>query len=430
MSANAARDASAAGALFDLILFAADRDQAPGVRPVVAFDPADEPPYLAALRRHGAREIALVRRGVSHGRVAELDPKRLVRKPPGRRKLEAILSVRWQAARPVFLAELLENEVGGLRREIRSRQEFFERSTEPGALRDWIAAGLGSASHGVELPAATRELADPERDIECVPVAHPAADVHDLWIKSGRLSTWPDDRSRRLRFSFGTEGDDDAAREPRRLGLTRELARTLLPESRVLEEHGRLNALLKRFTGREVTFSQHIAYWNAPQGGALFHHDAFDEPFEERQLGVCYAQLSGRTVWLALSLEDLALRAIELLQMMQEGELAWVREELFGRADDWSRALQLAADQRALERELALPGCGRLASLVNRGPEFTALLADSGHALVLRPGDVLLLPNHGLHGLERTAMHSVFCAGEQAGYGLSLAMRASPQRPD
>jgi hypothetical protein len=135
-------------------------------------------------------------------------------------------------------------------------------------------------------------------------------------------------------------------------------------------------------------------------------------------------------VWLALSLEDLALRAIELLQMMQEGELAWVREELFGRADDWSRALQLAADQRALERELALPGCGRLASLVNRGPEFTALLADSGHALVLRPGDVLLLPNHGLHGLERTAMHSVFCAGEQAGYGLSLAMRASPQRPD
>jgi hypothetical protein len=57
---------------------------------------------------------------------------------------------------------------------------------------------------------------------------------------------------------------------------------------------------------------------------------------------------------------------------------------------------------------------------VNR-PETSAYLADAGHACVLRPGDVLLLPNHGL---ERTAMHSVWCASERPGYGLSLALRA------
>jgi hypothetical protein len=73
-----------------------------------------------------------------------------------------------------------------------------------------------------------------------------------------------------------------------------------------------------------------------------------------------------------------------------------------------------------LGAELALPGCGRLAALVNRGPEFTGFLADAGHAAVLEAGDAILLPNHGY---ARTAMHSVFCAGERTGLGLSLALR-------
>jgi len=58
---------------------------------------------------------------------------------------------------------------------------------------------------------------------------------------------------------------------------------------------------------------------------------------------------------------------------------------------------------------------------VNRGPEFTAWLADAGHAAILAPGDAILLPNHGL---TRTAMHSVFCASDETAYGLSFAIRA------
>jgi hypothetical protein len=80
----------------------------------------------------------------------------------------------------------------------------------------------------------------------------------------------------------------------------------------------------------------------------------------------------------------------------------------------------VTSSRAVLLHELARPDCGILGPLVNRGPEFTALLADAGHALLLRPGDVILRPNHGL---ERTAMHSVFHAGGELAYGLSFALR-------
>jgi hypothetical protein len=73
-----------------------------------------------------------------------------------------------------------------------------------------------------------------------------------------------------------------------------------------------------------------------------------------------------------------------------------------------------------LLHELARPDCGILGPLVNRGPEVTCMVADAGHAVLLGPGDVLLLPNHGL---ERTAMHSVFHGGGEIAYGLSFALR-------
>ena len=62
-------------------------------------------------------------------------------------------------------------------------------------------------------------------------------------------------------------------------------------------------------------------------------------------------------------------------------------------------------------------------TLVHRGPEFTTFLADAGHALVLHPGDALVLPNHGL---TRTAMHAVFCGAPRPTHGLSLAIRRLP----
>jgi hypothetical protein len=162
----------------------------------------------------------------------------------------------------------------------------------------------------------------------------------------------------------------------------------------------------------------------------LFHHDAFDEDAGGGQLGVLFLQLSGSTAWLALSIEDLAERVRELvLAIEDEGALDWLPAQLYGRRDardggGFGAVARLARDRVALVRELGLPGLGRLGPLVNRGPEVTGFLADGGHALVLEPGDALLLPNHGL---ARTAMHSVFCASDEVTYALSLALRS--QRP-
>jgi hypothetical protein len=102
-----------------------------------------------------------------------------------------------------------------------------------------------------------------------------------------------------------------------------------------------------------------------------------------------------------------------------------VRAQLFDAPKDpvaggWKRLKALLADPDRLRRELSRPGCGVLGPLVERGPEFTSFLADSGHGCVLRAGDAILLPNFGL---SRTCMHSVFCAGDEVGYSLSMAMR-------
>jgi len=103
-----------------------------------------------------------------------------------------------------------------------------------------------------------------------------------------------------------------------------------------------------------------------------------------------------------------------------------VRAQLWPQPAEWTRLCQLVDDEARLLRELALPGCGALGRLVNRGPEFSAFLADAGHAAILRAGDAILLPNHDL---AHTAMHSVFCASEQTGYALSLAIRPARETP-
>jgi hypothetical protein len=410
----------ARGSLFDAILGAADRDAAPGVRPLVSFRPDDEPAFLAEVQRRARVRLRVERRGVDHGELAELHPVGLVPPLPHRKKREAIWSSRWMAAEPVLVPELLELKglSGAIEAALRRRAGLLER----GGLARWLTecapAFAGRFRVGDEL-----ESADPERDVERRAIEVTGAPQADLWVKAGRLSTHPRDASLRVRFSFGAEGADDASHDEARHALVAELACAVLPEARAVAGCERLGALLQRFCGRPVRFTQHIAYWNAPHGGAQFHHDAFAEDtvdFMARQLGVAFVQLSGRSLWLALSIEDLASRVAEFLELMAEGELAWVRAELYPDDATWRDARALAGDRTRLVHELGLPHCGRLHALVNRGPEFTALLADCGHAVLLRPGDVLLLPNHGL---ARTAMHSVFCADTRPTYGLSLALR-------
>jgi hypothetical protein len=111
----------------------------------------------------------------------------------------------------------------------------------------------------------------------------------------------------------------------------------------------------------------------------------------------------------------------EFAALLRAGAMPWVSQVVD------QHMLSLVDDDERLRTELALPGCGALHALVERGPEFTNLLAERGHAFLLEAGDGILLPNRGLHS---TCMHSVWCAGDEVAYSLSMALRpdrAAPQ---
>lgn len=398
------------------ILEAPDRDRVPGTRPVVSCRVDDEPEYLDELDRLADLRVTLERRGVYHGEWARLR----LRQEAEARSAHGDWFRRWHESRPIVLPGFADP--APFAPELAERRRLQDELREPGGLR----AFLGAARERLEPDFAVhhrppRPSGDP-RDVERVMIhaASPHGRLKDLWAKSAWLSDRDDDASLRLRLSFGREVEDDASRDLQRHLAVGELAARLFPESALASEHPWLSDQLPRFVGGPVFLTQHIAYWNAPGGGALFHHDAFDEPEEGGQRGVLYLQLTGRTGWLALSIEDLARRVAELGDYLEEGELSWVRARLFPGPGDFERFRRRTGRFRNLVKILGRPACGELAELVNQGPEFTSLLADAGHAFVLEPGDAILLPNHGL---ARTTMHSVFCIGEESGYALSMAIR-------
>ncbi|HUR27919.1 MAG TPA: hypothetical protein VM509_07020, partial [Planctomycetota bacterium] len=158
----------------------------------------------------------------------------------------------------------------------------------------------------------------------------------------------------------------------------------------------------------------------APEGGALLHHDAFHEPSRSRQRGVCYVQLTGATIWLALRTADLVRHMREFLAALEGGAAPWVVDEHFDGARGFARINRRARDANWLESELTAPGCGAFSRVVNFSPEFLAVLIDAGHACRLQAGDAILLPNFGHH---RTCLHAVWCSGPNPGAALSMAMR-------
>lgn len=429
-----------ASELFEELLFAADRDHCPGARPVLSVSEHDERAYLDAVDACATSQVTLTRRGVWHGQWVELDPERVPRRAAQRATPldtpadEGALRQRWYAARPIVLHDAAQHALADHAGEIALADERHAWLKEPGGLKRWLATRSEALSDRFRPSPRSAVLFDPERDIERIffeaspPPGRKRKRIADLWVKSSWLSTHADEDSLRVRVSFGRERDDDASADLLRQRLVANLAAALLPESALVSENPALAGLVERLCAEPVFFTQHIAYWNSPDGGALFHHDAFSQDSDvagHGQLGVCYLQLSGRSAWLALSTGDLALRVREFAELLAEGELAWVRQQLFGEPRSFERFQEVVSDDALLCSELALPGCGRLCALVNRGPEFTSFLADAGHAALLSPGDAILLPNHGL---THTALHSVFCASEETAYSLSLAIR--PERSE
>ncbi len=399
--------------LFRDIVLAPDRDVAFAPHPLISVGDEDPADFRGEARRRTRERYELVRRGEHHGHLAELEPGGIVPRRERRRRREALLSERWHAARPLALPGIAQGlaQDGSLRRRA---GRAWEALSQRGGLLRWLEEAQDLGDFAVTDPAAP--LADPERDLDRVLLRE--REIDGLWLKSSRLSLHPADLSLRLRASFGEEGADDASRDEVRHAAVARLARRVIPGARELEKLSEPREFCERWLTGGVRFAQHIGYWNAPGGGARMHHDAFDEELVGGQRGVLYVQLSGRTVWLALSIEDLGLRVREAFDAL--GEDPSEQEAWFGKPEAWSELVPIVQSRKALLAELGQPGCGRLAPVVDRGPEFTCMLVDAGHGIVLHPGDGLLLPNHGL---DRTAMHSVFCGSDEVTYGLSAALR-------
>ena len=419
--------------LFDSVVFAPDRDRIPGARPVISWDEEDEAPYLKAIEEVATRRVQMRRRGHAHGAWAELDLTASGVDPLRHPTPLDVARERWKAARPQVLpgwlgsnaaesAEDSESRLAGMQADAAQGMQLGEKLQSEGALARCIEELIPTLPQGLTprpQGADANHPVDP-RDLERIQFAR--EDGPDLWLKSGRLSDYEGDTSLRLRVSFGSEVDDDASRDEASHRAVTGLAEAVLPGAPRIDLNPKLNGLLADLAEQELCFTQHIAYWNAPEGGALLHHDAFGEDDCGGQRGVLYTQLAGTTGWIALSANDLADRVEDYCEFLEDGGADWVRKALWSDRRDFDRVQARIRNRKAFLAELVKPGCGLFGGLVNLGPDFTSFLADAGHAFFLGPGDAVLMPSHGL---TECTMHSVFCASDEMTYGISAALRGT-----
>jgi hypothetical protein len=333
----------------------------------------------------------LVRRGVRHGTFRPTCPPSTAEDAASR----------FADDRPIYLPGALR--VAGdarLRTQIASTQRLFANARAGGGLGAFVARRL-KGSRAFRVSGATVEMFDP-REIEKVYADEIRAGrsvARDLYAKLSWISTDEQDRSLRIRFSFGSEMLGEWHRDPRRAEAADRYAAAVFPEGRAITGAAPLLRTLTRLFGRRLRFSERIVYANAPGGGAVFHHDA-----EPTQLGVLYGQLAGRTAWLALPKTELA-------------------EHLAATGARGALGKRLATKARAL-RALDDADDDALGRLLNESPTFTRRLVAAGALIVLAPGDALVLPSHAF---DRCCWHAVFAPGRTASlahsYGVFAARR-------
>lgn len=301
----------------------------------------------------------------------------------------------WDAAEAVHLPGALRPAMSDHRVGIRRAGRLFSRVRTGEMLEEYVSRQL--RSHGsLTSVGASLDLGD-DREIEKVHVVERRRGaVHDdLYAKLSWISHDEHDHSLRIRFSFGSERLDEWHTDAERAEAADRLAGAVFPECELLAKHRGILDFLRRRVGTPVRLSERIVFSNAPGGGAVFHHDA-----EVGQLGVVYAQLAGRTAWLAVPKRRLAddLRALASPALRR----ALSSDEEALRAMD-------AGDSKPLER------------LLNRTPALVARIAARGDCHVLEPGDALLLPSHSA---DDATWHSVFALGRAASLAHSFGIFA------
>jgi len=238
--------------------------------------------------------------------------------------------------------------------------------------------------------------------------------AENLWCKASWLSFEEDDASLRFRFSFGMVGYEDVAADPAKQRYAAQLTEAIFPESTLISSNTALEKFMHAVLGTEqLAYVERIIYFNAPNGGAQFHQDV-----ERGHLGVVFAQLHGRTGWLACSKTQL-MDEIALFVANPANDRALT--ELLPDAAALQQLRQTSNQREQLNQWLDQRDNEPLELLLNRCPAFYRQLVGKGYGYMLNPGDTILLPQKDLN---ECAWHTVFCLDDFPGESLSFAVRA------
>ena len=327
---------------------------------------------------------------------------------------------RWRAARPIVLPGLAGEALAAREADLTAAQQLTAGVVEG----EDVAALLQHAPYRQRLAryftlAASSVDEGDAQEIETVTfeaVRQGEVVADDLWLKASWLSFHEEDASLRFRFSFGWVGQEDVAADFERQRWAAALTEAVFPESAVISANEDLAGYLRQVLAvQDVAYVERIVYFNAPNGGAQFHHDV-----ERGHLGVVYAQVSGRTAWLALARADLV---AEVLAFLARADARTAVLAAGVSADQWQAFLAGDVSSCGIEAGLEDQENDVLEALINRVPAFTRQLLDHGHGWLLRPGDAILLPQQRV---DHCAWHAVFCVDDEPGEGLSFAIRARP----
>jgi len=343
-------------------------------------------PLARTLRARGRRVHPLRRRGAVLGHAVELE--RIL-------PTTAQAKARWDAGEPVFLPGILGDAPARHDAPIRACLRMFDRLRAGGSFLDELEGRIGD-DPDLRYAGSTVDKND-TREVERVFVDAELAGAtvaKDLWAKLAWIANDESDRSLRIRFSAGLEQLEEwMTATDLTAGWVDQFALRAFPECRAILGCEPLRALLATLIPRPHRLSERILYNNAPDGGAVFHHDA-----EPGQLGVCFSQLEGSTAWLTLSKRRLARLLVRV---------------------------GFARDERIAMQALDDTDDERLWRLLNRDEAFTAQLAAHGALFVLHAGDSILLPSHGI---DDVAWHSVLALGSKPSLAHSYGL--FPRRAD
>lgn len=343
-------------------------------------------------------DFPLIRRGFEYGSVS-------LAESPAMPTADEIKSA-WAENQAILLPGILADKIPHHQAEIAQAHELMEQTREGEELSELLEAEpyISRLEADFSLSGSSLEEHDDQGISKVIFDAWQDDDIiaENLWCKASWLSFDDEDGSLRFRFSFGFEGYEDVAADPARQDWAAKLTDAIFPESAIITENPALNALMAAMLDTpEVRYAERIIYFNAPNGGAQFHHDV-----ERGHAGVIFAQLSGATFWLAIA----------KLKLVDE-----ILAFLAGNTDPrWAELRELAGNRQALSAYLEEQDHELAEQLIDQSAAFFEYLIGRGYGYLLRAGDVLLMPQSCL---DTCVWHSVMCVGEEEGEALSFAMK-------